>query len=89
MVARLYNPQLQIQVDYILVSCSVAEEDTGKIMAIELAASRAHAFDANSRPEHFEMCNVQSASVPALVWGLVGGGMDAPIVKIHHVQKGS
>jgi hypothetical protein len=41
------------------------------------------------RPKHFEVCNVRFTPVPALVWSLVSGRVDEPIVKIHRVQKGS
>ena len=58
-------------------------------MAIQFAPSGARAFDANTRSERFEVCNIRFTPVPALVWGLVSGGVDKPIVEIYGVQKGS
>jgi hypothetical protein len=58
MVTRFHNPRIQIEVCYILVGCRVAKEDAGKIMLIQFASSGARAFDANPRPERFEMGNV-------------------------------
>ena len=58
-------------------------------MAIQFAPSGARAFGANTTSKHFEVCNIRFTPAQALVWGLVGGGVDELIVEIHGVQKGS
>ncbi len=58
-------------------------------MAIQFAPSGTPAFGANTTSERFEVCNIRFTPAPALVWGLVGGGVDELIVEIHGVQKGS
>ncbi len=52
-VACFYNPQVQVQIDNVLVHCSVTKEDTHEFVTVEFALAVAGAFHADTSSEQF------------------------------------
>jgi hypothetical protein len=53
LVACFYNPRVQVQIDNVLVHCSVTKEDTHEFVTVEFAPSVAGAFHADTSSKQF------------------------------------
>ncbi len=52
-VACFYNPRVQVQIDNVLIHCSVTKEDTHEFVMVEFALAVAGAFHADTSSEQF------------------------------------
>jgi hypothetical protein len=53
MVACFYNPRVQVQIDNVLVRCSVTKEDTREFVTVKFAPAVASAFHPDASSEQF------------------------------------
>jgi hypothetical protein len=88
MVTRLNDAGVEVKIHYVLVSGSVSKEDTGKVVAIELAPPGARLFNTNPSAEHLQISDVGFATIPCFIGGLIDGRVDKPIVKVDCMEEG-
>ncbi len=86
-VARLDNPQVEVEVQDILVRCGVSEEDTSEVMPVELAPTNARSFNTNASAEQLEIRDVRLTSTPRLVGCLIYGGVHKAIMEIRRMHQ--
>ncbi len=63
-VTRFDDTVREIKVADVLVCCSVAKKNAGKVVSIQLASSRSGAFYTYSRTKSLEMCDVWFRTIP-------------------------
>jgi hypothetical protein len=71
MVASLDKSRDEVKVENVLVRGGIPEKDTLKIVSVELAASIACSFDANSRAKEFKTSKVRFEAVVSFERGLL------------------
>ena len=86
-VARLDDPQVEVEVKDILVCSGVPKEDASEVVPIELAPSDTGTFNADASAEQLESSNIRFTTAPRLVGGLANGRMHEAIMKIRHVYQ--
>ncbi len=85
MVARLQNPQCRVEVYNILIRCGVSKEYSCEVIPVQFALTRTGMLHTHAGTKHFEVGDVWFLTVPAFVWGLAGGKVYEPDVKINGV----
>ncbi len=85
MVARLHNSRRCVKVYDILIHRGVSKEYSREIIPVQFALMRTGTLHAHAGTKRFEVGDVRFLTVPVFVWGLAGGGVYEPVVKISGV----
>jgi len=85
MVAAFDQARVEIEVKDVLIGGGIAEEDSAKVVAIQLTATVACAFNADSGPKQFEVGEVRFEAIISLKWCFPSFGVDEPIVEVDRV----
>jgi hypothetical protein len=71
MVTRFDNAGVEVKVGKALISHSIAQENSCKVMGVGFASRRASAFHSYVGIEHLKVCDARFASIPTFVGSLV------------------
>ena len=86
MVGCFCNTTVEINVANVVISSTVAQENTAEVMFIQLSTSVAGTLDTDSGTEKFQSAQVGFDSVPSFKWGALESGMDAAVMKVDRVD---
>ncbi len=68
-----------------MIHCGVSKEYSHEVIPVQFASTRTGTLHAHAGTKCFEVGDVWFLTVPAFVWGLAGGGVYKPVVKINGV----
>ena len=86
MVAAFDQAGVEIEVKDVLIGRGIAEEDSAKVVAVQLAATVTRAFNADSGPKQFEVGEIRFEAIVSLEWCFPCFCVDEPIVKVDRVK---
>jgi hypothetical protein len=87
-MARFDYAQRGVEVQNILVCCSVPQKNAREVVLIQLIAAGARALDAYPRAKRVEVCDVGLVIVPTFEWSLAGSRVDKPVVQVDGMEQG-
>ncbi len=86
MMATLDDSGVEIKIDDIVVRGSVAKEYALEVVTVQFPTPNAQHFNADTGAEELQLADVGFMSVESLKWGLLGDGVDDPVVEVENVQ---
>ena len=85
MVRMLDNTGHNVNVTDVVVGGRVSDEDSVKVMLVQLSSAFARLFDADTQAEYPEMFEVWLLLEPAFKGSHLCSTMNSPVVEISHV----
>ncbi len=80
MVAAFDQACVEIEVKDVLIGRGIAEEDSAKVVAVQLAATVTRAFNADSGPKQFEVGKIRFEAIVSFEWCFPSFCVDESIV---------
>ncbi len=80
MMATLDDAGDKVKVDDVVVRGSVAKEYALEVMTVQFPTPNAHHFNTDTGAKKLQVADVGFMSVENLEWGLLGDGVDEPVV---------
>ena len=77
---------VKIKVYDVVVRGSVAKEYALEVVMVQFPTPNAQHFNADTGAEELQLADVGFMSVESLKWGLLGDGVDDPVVEVENVQ---
>jgi len=86
MVTAFDQARVEIEVKDVLISRCIAEEDSSKVVAVQLASTVTRAFNADSGPKQFKVGKIRFEAKVSFERCFPSNRVYEPIVKVDRVK---